>query len=307
MNGARDLDLDLETDETWEDWHADWDDAGGAPRDAREEAERWRHEQAELRHMLGMDDASGYSIVGDGAPGAMGTMDASAVPVVGPFNPPVRQSPGAVVGEGTRSPVPGRPAGAAFPCLEGVRYRGCLGLACPLETCWTGATTVSYAAWMREGAHVSTALYLPGAPCHGCACLHEDTAPARAPRPPATTPPDADEGKRARARDVGGDSRGDAAGGRANGGGDGDERGGEDRAAGRATLRRISCTRGLWAHPTSLSSFVTGRIPMRDADEPGDCPSFVPRPAPHPAVAAHLERRRERAKRQREERRAGDG
>jgi len=264
-NGAR----DAETDEAWEDVNA----VDAILLDVEKEAEEWRREQAELRHMLGVDDASGYHVVDEDTPDAL---DDGAV---------ARQArqgrrPSAPVAAGEPDDhVQGRRPGRLFPCLEGGRYTGCLGMACPLETCWTGAATISFAHKVREGAgtRVSTALYLPGAPCHTCARLHEDVAPARPPsgrRPPGRAEqPDA---------------------------------GVEDEETS-APSRRITCARGLWAHSISLASFVTGRIPMRDQDAPEQCPGFVERAAPHPAVAAHLQRRRERTRRLREERRAGDG
>jgi len=135
-----------------------------------------------------------------------------------------------------------------FPCLDDGRYDGCLGLACPLQVCWTGAATVRVARIPREQSPISTLFYVPGAPCHGCACLREDDAPVASPRTPGRP----------------------------------------------AQARRITCARGLWAHPISLASFVTGRIPMCDEDEPESCPGFEPRSQPHPAVVAHLARRRER-------------
>jgi len=187
-----------------------------------------------------------------------------------------------------------------FPCLDGVRYTGCLGLACPLERCWTGAATVSDA---YRRARVSTALYLPGAPCHGCACLAEDIVPAAGRRPahhvPAT---DASGHAATESNDVPNPSRSDDA---VPGGEDDGERAecGEQGAR-----RRITCARGLWAHPISLSSFVTKRIPMRDQDEPEACPGYEPRAdgEPHPAIATHLRRRRERARHLRE-RASGQG
>ena len=64
-------------------------------------------------------------------------------------------------------------------------------MGCPLEACWTGAATVSFARKMREDAHVSTALYLPGAPCHTCAHLVEDEVVVPAPRAPGARRHDA--------------------------------------------------------------------------------------------------------------------
>ncbi len=255
MNVARDS--DLETDDAWED-----SDAVFVDTDMDAEAKAWRrHEQAELRHTLGLDDASGYHVV---------DVEADAL------DDGVSLLPWPIVADGPEDMARGKEAPASFPCLEGGRYSGCLGLDCPLETCWTGAATVSFADRMhrmREESRVSTTLYVPGAPCHGCSYLREDVAPAHKPR-------------------AGGTRRA--------------QQGAEDTPAapGEPTApRRITCAQGLWTHPISLASFVTRRIPMRDQDDPRHCPCFAPRAAPHPSVVAHLQRRRERTRHLREERR----
>ncbi len=220
--------------------------AGGATGGAGNRA-RWSGgdedevaEADEIRHALGVESAFGYHVEGGARRGA-GAIAAAA--------------PGAREGG-----APGR----LFPCLVGHDYTGCLGLGCPLETCWTGTATVSFARKLREESHVSTALYLPGAPCHTCAHLVEDEVAVPAPR----TPTEVGSGPEAR-----------------------------------ATLRRVTCGQGLWLHPISLASFVTRRIPMIDQDEPGRCPGYAPRPEPHPAVVAHLQRRRERLRLRRAEQR----
>ena len=278
MTGAN----DPEIDEAWEDADAVLLHVGGV--DA--EAEEWRREQADLRRMLGVDDAFGYHFVDTDRPN---NLDACGDGARAPRAPwaPVSARPAEA-----REPdedAPTRPARHPFPCLEGGRYSGCLGMACALDTCWTGSATVSFARRTREQSHVSTMLYLPGAPCHECACLREDEIPA--PRAAGQA-----RGAGRGAHEDSGERTGDERTGKA--------RCEENDAAGpeRATLRRITCARGLWEHPISLSSFVTKRIPMRELDEPRQCPGFAPRPEPHPAVAAHLRRRRERARRLREER-----
>lgn len=284
-NGAR----DPETDEVWEDTDAAFPDVD----DLDAEAEEWRREQADLRRLLGVDDAFGYHFVDTDAPSSLDAPDTLASDD-GADKPRARISAHPIAMRGPDSRGHTRPALArqSFPCLDDGRYSGCLGMACLLETCWTGAATVSFARRMREQSHVATVLYLPGAPCHGCACLHEDEAPA---------PRVSEQQRRAgqSLQPVGG-------------AGDRDDHHEDEReedvdaeaAPARATPRRITCTRGLWAHPISLSSFVTKRIPMCDPDEPQHCPGFAPRLAPHPAVAAHLQRRRERARLLREERQA---
>ncbi|MDQ2829124.1 MAG: hypothetical protein M3Y74_08740 [Chloroflexota bacterium] len=255
MNAASDS--DLETDGAWEDSDAMFFDM-----DMDAEAKAWRqHEQAELRYTLGLDDASGYHVV---------DTEADAL------DDGVSLLPWPIIADGPEDMARGQEAPASFPCLEGARYSGCLGLDCPLETCWTGAATVSFADRMhrmREESRVSATLYVPGAPCHGCSYLREDMAPAYKPR-------------------AGGPRR--------------IQHGAEDTppASGEPVMpRRITCAQGLWAHPISLASFVTRRIPMRDQDDPRHCPCFAPRAAPHPSVVAHLQRRRERTRQLREERR----
>ncbi len=76
--------------------------------------------------------------------------------------------------------------------------------------------------------------------------------------------------------------------------------------SGSAAFQRVACGCGLWEHPISLSSFVTRRIPMLDQEAPEQCPSHAARPGgePHPAVVAHLERRRARARERRADQRA---
>ena len=84
MTGANDL--DLETDEAWEDL-----EAALLTVDEEGEAEKWRREQAELRRMLGVDDAFGYRIVDDdddGGAGAPGYRAADGAPA-----PRVRATP----------------------------------------------------------------------------------------------------------------------------------------------------------------------------------------------------------------------
>ncbi|MCA1597844.1 MAG: hypothetical protein LC769_02280 [Chloroflexi bacterium] len=260
MNVASDS--DLETDEAWENSDAMFFDT-----DMDAESKAWRqHEQAELRYTLGLDDASGYHVV---------DTEADAL------DDGVSLLPWPIIADGPEDMARGQEAPASFPCLDGARYSGCLGLACPLETCWTGAATVSSADRMhrmREESRVSATLYVPGAPCHGCSYLREDVAPPCKPR--------ADGTRRVRH------------------GATGDEKEDEPAVPGEpAARRRITCAQGLWAYPISLASFVTRRIPMRDQDDPRHCPCFAPRAAPHPSVVAHLQRRRERTRQLREERR----
>lgn len=61
------------------------------------------------------------------------------------------------------------PAGANYPCLAADgRYTGCLGEACPLRVCWTGAPTVSHAAALLRRFHPGDDAYAPGARCPAC-------------------------------------------------------------------------------------------------------------------------------------------
>ncbi len=179
---------------------------------------------------------------------------------------------------------------ASFPCISDHRYSGCLGLACPLETCWTGGATVSFARRQSESSRISGALYLPGAPCHTCAHLSEDEIDVPRPRRgrPASNGKSPDQGAGAGDRGVSGEATDHAAG-----------------AEGAARLRRIVCSEGLWAHPISLSAFLARRIPMLNQDDPANCPCYERRREPHPEVEAHLRRRRERTRRRRAEEREG--
>ncbi len=288
---------DDETDELWFDDRDDRDDrddgvATGAVAGwtgAHDRDEEWRsgvdararrkaRDEDDLRQVLGVEDVWGYQIVGlDTSLGDIAIADDETL-----LEPPEPQ------------PTP------AFPCLDDHRYTGCLGMECPLDTCWTGGATISFSARMRERTRVSTAVYLPGVPCHTCAHVREDTVVVPAPRNSAPHPsppaplPRAGEGSTERPSPPL------------------PRRGtpplllatGEE--SGSAALQRVACGCGLWEHPVSLSSFVTRRIPMLDQEAPEQCPSHAARPGgePHPAVVAHLERRRARARERRADQRA---
>lgn len=217
---------------------------------------------AEIRGALGLESAFGFHIEGDDGRGE-GTDELL----------PLLDAPSGSPGASSETP---------YPCLHGHDYRGCLGLACPLEICWTGAATISFARKQRERSRVSTALYLPGAPCQSCAHLAEDEVTVPAPRALGQPRQAPQRGDAARARE--------------------ETPPPGEQAVGR--LRRVACDQGLWAHPVSLSSFLLKRIPMLDQVEPEQCPGYQPRAEPHPEVLAHLRRRRERARQRREERRA---
>lgn len=312
----------------------DWGTQRAEQRTAR------RAEEAALRRALGLESAFGFYIV-DASEDvsedtAMDAMRRVAPALIGSIVPVGREGD--------------------YPCLEGRRYTGCLGLACPLERCWTGGPTISQARALERRARVSTALYLPGAPCHGCAavmdvpqektalglpalpasaravaarragtsvseapvcageaapssCVSARTAPAAAPpcadartaqaRPRHGVVPGAGEGGAAKLGDGGAAKLGD--GGVAELGDDSVAEPGDESVA--EATGRVDCSRGLWAHAISVSAFVSKRIPMLYEAEPALCPGFAARSRPHPAVAAHLERRREQARRQRAEQR----
>ncbi|MDB5058958.1 MAG: hypothetical protein JWO59_2430 [Chloroflexi bacterium] len=76
-------------------------------------------------------------------------------------------------------PVQDRPAVPWYPCIEtNQSYTGCLGEACPLEVCWTGGPSVSYAAALRRRFHPTDAEYAPGALCLRCRHVQEITIAA---------------------------------------------------------------------------------------------------------------------------------
>jgi hypothetical protein len=227
----------------------DWED------DVVEEVEICPVDPGAMRRALGVDSIYGFHVVAPRDEGADRTMPCVATP------------PAAAQVEGI----------ASFPCISDHRYSGCLGLACPLDTCWTGGATVSFARRQSESSRISGALYLPGAPCHSCAHLSEDEIDV--PRPWRGRP-----SNNGRSRDHG-------AGGKA-----GDH---AEGAEGPARLRRIVCSEGLWAHPISLPAFLARRIPMLNQDDPANCPCYERRAEPHPEVEAHLRLRRERTRRRR--------
>ncbi len=276
---------DDETDELWFDDRDDgvalgavagWTDAHNPDEEWRADvdarARRKARDEDDLRQALGMEDVRGYQIVG---------LDTNLDDI-------------AIADDETLLEAPEPELARTFPCLDGHRYIGCLGMACPLDTCWTGGATISFSARMRERTRVSTAVYLPGVPCHTCVHVHEDTVVVPAPRPSPPTPlPCAGEGSAGRSSPlpVGEGTEVTAASGE----------GGEGGA-----LQRVTCGCGLWEHAVSLSSFVTRRIPMLDQETPEQCSSHVARAGeePHPAVVAHLERRRARARERRADQRA---
>jgi hypothetical protein len=74
--------------------------------------------------------------------------------------------------------APERHAGQWYPCLDSSHvYSGCRGEACPLETCWTGGASTSYAAALRRRFHPTDVDYAAGARCLGCAEVREVRIP----------------------------------------------------------------------------------------------------------------------------------
>lgn len=66
------------------------------------------------------------------------------------------------------APAPSGPL--AYPCVEAdLTYTGCLGEACPLQTCWSGAATPGHLASLRQRLHPGDWAQVPGALCPGCA------------------------------------------------------------------------------------------------------------------------------------------
>lgn len=69
-----------------------------------------------------------------------------------------------------------RPAVPWYPCIDtNAGYSGCLGEGCPLEVCWTGSPSISYAAALRRRFHPTDAEYAPGARCLTCRHVRETT------------------------------------------------------------------------------------------------------------------------------------
>jgi hypothetical protein len=76
-------------------------------------------------------------------------------------------------------PAQDRPPAPWFPCVDvDLSYTGCLGEACPLEVCWTGGPSISYAAALRRRFHPTDAEYAPGALCLRCRHVTEITIAA---------------------------------------------------------------------------------------------------------------------------------
>lgn len=155
----------------------------------------------------------------------------------------------------------------AFPCLDGVRYSGCIGAACPLELCWNGAPTVGYRARSHRPRTSSTA-YLGEALCHRCvhvtktvshlSVLHGRPRPASsvpAVSPAASAVPD----DQSRWSDV----------------------------------RTVICGQDQWRYAITMQSFLTLRVPIRDEVDPAECPSFEDVGELRPEVAAYRESRRQ--------------
>jgi len=71
-----------------------------------------------------------------------------------------------------------RPPTPWYPCIDSENtYHGCLGTACPLEVCWTGGQTVSYAAALRSRFQPSAVEYVPKALCGRCDHARETSVP----------------------------------------------------------------------------------------------------------------------------------
>jgi hypothetical protein len=76
-------------------------------------------------------------------------------------------------------PARERPVAPWYPCIDvNQSYTGCLGQACPLEVCWTGGPSISYAAALRHRFHPTDAEYAPGARCLRCRHVGETTIAA---------------------------------------------------------------------------------------------------------------------------------
>lgn len=69
-----------------------------------------------------------------------------------------------------RDPAPAPSGPLTYPCIEeDLTYTGCLGLACPLQTCWSGAPTPGHLAELRQRLHPGDWAQVPRALCPDCA------------------------------------------------------------------------------------------------------------------------------------------
>lgn len=165
-------------------------------------------------------------------------------------------------GRGGRGPSP-------YPCLRGARYSGCLGMDCPLQTCWTGGPTPRQAAVLeaqREDAEPpapparGAAVYLSDVLCHRCSHVVDVCEDDWRDGPAAGEVDGADR------QTVGGQGR---------------------------PRRMLTCGQGQWRHPISPRSFASRRIPIVDAVDPAHCPWFEDAESLHPDVIAYRRQQRQ--------------
>jgi len=287
-----------------DDWMNDdaYDDLSWLPDDDGDDdyldpAEAARRDAAAMQRALGVDDVYGYHVEdrrfdeGDDPSGDVVALhDAAPAPAL--------QEP-------------------AYPYLDGHRYSGCRGEACPRQRCWTGGPTPRLASRLQQFSQASETLYVPGAPCLGClhARSEEVTLPVALDRRPKPDHAPSPSSRRKNAASTFGAERknADSVSGIVCGDADsvsGAERGdtmstsasehlevGGDGAA--ATVERVICARGLWEHAVSPAAFAARRVPLVaalqiDLDGHVECPAFEPRAETHPVIEAHLAHRRQR-------------
>src|SRR3954451_6634903 len=112
----------------------------------------------EIRASLGLESAYGYHIE---QPDETQLRDILLAVEAGGGD----AAEGGGAGRGGRGPSP-------YPCLSGARYSGCVGMDCPLETCWTGGPTPRQAE-VLEAQHEDVAR--PAPPPRGAAVYLSDT------------------------------------------------------------------------------------------------------------------------------------
>lgn len=269
-----------------DDWLNDdaYDDLSWLPDDDDDDeyidpAEAARRDALAMRRALGVDDVYGYHVEDR----RFDEGDDPAGDVVGPHDEaPELQEP-------------------AYPCLDGHRYSGCLGQACPCQRCWTGGPTPRLATRLQQFGQASETLSVPGAPC--LSCLHAHTEEVTLPLALTRRTDDAlSPGVRrvseepvpyrsspAKEPTIQSHGRGRE--------GAPDRPGAGEKSAER--VERVTCGRGLWLHAVSPAAFAARRLPLVSALEVDleghvECPAFEPRAETHPVVEAHLAQRRQR-------------
>jgi hypothetical protein len=251
----------------------------------------------EIRASLGLESAFGYHIERrtswSGEPryqDVLAALEAARAPDAPTADPAMarRQAPARRASRRTPS----------YPCIKGVRYTGCIGETCPLQTCWTGAPTPAALA-RRHARWVGAASYVGDALCQHCRHVAADLTPPGGDASPATaaaqeSPEGCAEGTPQTSAEAApcAITRGPSQ---------------------KVTQGLLICARGQWRHAVSRSDFASRRIPIKDDVDAAACPAFEDAGALHPDVVAYRARHRqdmrdfrERMKRHKEETESDD-